>query len=52
MPLRRLSDDGGCGSSDKLRQTGIDPTWMEDFPRMLELDDGQGVVCVLCCKHT
>ncbi len=39
-------------STAKQRKTGIGPGWSADFPWMLEVDDGQGMMCSLCRKHS
>ena len=38
---------GACTSSAKQRKTGTDPKWSADFPWMLVVDDGQGMMCSL-----
>ena len=38
---------GACTSSAKQRKTGTDPKWRADFPWMLVIDDGQGMMCSL-----
>ena len=36
----------------KARLTGIDPQWNDDFPWILSVDDGTGMLCSLCHKHS
>jgi hypothetical protein len=38
-------------SSSKKRSTGIDPAWSKDFPWLVETQDGEGMLCLLCHKH-
>ena len=40
------------GPSSKIRQTGIDPRWKTDFPWMEVTDQGAGMVCSWCRKHS
>ena len=38
--------------SSKTRRTGIDPDWNEDFPWMVSVEGGTGMLCSLCHKHS
>ena len=49
MASRRTSIDN---PSSKKRRTGIDPAWSDDFSWMLPTDDGLGMICSLCRKHS
>ena len=37
--------------SSKGRKTGIDSKWKADFPWLQLMEDEQGMLCKLCCKH-
>ena len=43
---------GAGTSSVKRRKNGIDSNWSADFPWMLVVDDGQGMICALCAAST
>ena len=47
----------GEKESDRRQQStienyGLDPAWNDDFPWMLPTEDGMGMVCSLCHKHS
>ena len=48
-----IPSGAGCGSTSSAKQwkTGIGPKWSTGFPWMLGVDNGQGMMCSLCCKH-
>ena len=50
---KRPYEDPGCSSSTgKHRKTGIDAKWSEDFPWMQVAEEGRGMLCSLCRKHS
>ena len=49
--VKRIHSGAGT-SSIKRRKTGIDSNWSADLPWMLAVDDGQGMMCSLCRKHS
>lgn len=49
---KRRSSSSVDNPLSKTRQTGIDPEWNEDFPWMLSVEDGTGMLCSLCRKHS
>ena len=44
LPKRRLSSSA-YNPLSKTRQTGIDPKWKDDFPWMVSVEDGTGMLC-------
>ena len=49
MASRRSSVEN---PTSKKRRTGIDPTWSEDFPWMVPTNEGLGMICSLCRRHS
>ena len=45
--MAKCVHSGACTSSAKQSKTGTDPKWSADFPWMLVVDDGQGMMCSL-----
>ena len=43
---KRSSGTGDSSDMSKHGKTGIDSKWNTDFPRMLEVDNGQGLCAV------
>ena len=49
---KRRSSSSTDNPLSKMRRTGIDPEWNDDFPWMLSVEDGTGMLCSLCHKHS
>ena len=43
---KRRSSSSTDNPLSKMRRTGIDPEWNDDFPWMLSVKDGTGMLCV------
>ena len=43
---KRRSSSSTDNPLSKMRRTGIDPEWNDDFPWMLSVEDGTGMLCV------
>ena len=54
MATKRTADpESSSGSSrSKKRKSGIDSKWSEDFPWILPVENGEGMMCSLCRKHS
>ena len=50
--MARRFPNGSSSTCAKHRKTGINPKWMEEFPWLLSIDDGSGMKCSLCRKHS
>ena len=50
--VKRIYSGAVSGKNIKRRKTGIDTKWSTNFSELLEVDDGQGMMCSLCHKHS
>ena len=52
MAVKRRSSSSADNPLSKTRLTGIGPQWNDDFPWILSVEDGTGMLCSLCHKHS
>ena len=51
MAKRLLPSDATC-STAKHCKSGVDPKWKEDFPWLEVSEEGTGLFCMWCRKHS